>query len=247
MPGFWRLILAENSPVMLEVKNLSVSYGFVSAVKEASVELGEGEFVTLIGANGAGKSTFLESVLGMQRAIGGSIFFKGREITNRPTDRIVARGISLCPEGRGILPLMSVLENLQLGAYHRRRTMEHGLERVLSQFPILGKRQHQAAGTLSGGEQQMLSIGRALMSSPELLMLDEPSLGLAPLVVTELFKIIGHLAGERHTILLAEQNAKKALQYASRGYVFETGKIVLKGKSHELMQNEAVIKAYLGG
>ena len=239
--------MAENRSSVLRVLDLSVSYGFISAVKDVSVELFEGEFVAFIGANGAGKSTFLEAILGMHRAIGGRVFFLGEEITHKTTDRIVAQGITLCPEGRGILPLMSVLENLQLGAFHHRGLMQEGLNRVSELFPILWKRKDQAAGTLSGGEQQMLSIGRALMDSPRLLMLDEPSLGLAPLLVNELFKIIGNLAGESHTILLAEQNARKALQFAKRGYVFETGKIVLEGSAQELIHNDAVIRVYLGG
>ena len=240
--------MARNSSAVLRVSDLSVSYGFVCALKEASVELSEGEFVTLIGSNGAGKSTFLEAFLGMHRADSGRIFFRGEEITHRPTDRIVAMGIALCPEGRGILSLMSVIENLQLGAFHHRRSIQESLERVFELFPILSRRREQAAGTLSGGEQQMLSIGRALMASPTLLMLDEPSLGLAPLMVNELFKVVGVLADDHHqTILLAEQNAKKALQYARRGYVFETGKIVLEGSVQELMRNDAVIDAYLGG
>ena len=239
--------MAKNSQVLLKVTELSVSYGFVSALKNASIELFEGEFVTLIGANGAGKSTLLEAILGMHHPDSGGVFFQGEDITHRPTDRIVAMGIALCPEGRGILPMMSVLENLQLGAFHRRDFIQEGLHRVSELFPILWKRKEQVAGTLSGGEQQMLSIGRALMASPSLLMLDEPSLGLAPLIVNEVFRIIGGLADDRHTILLAEQNVKKTLQYAERGYVFETGKIVLKGSARELMQNEAVIEAYLGG
>jgi len=239
--------LAENSSSVLKVFDLSVSYGFISAVRNVNVELFEGEFVALIGANGAGKSTFLGTVLGIHRAVGGRVFFMGEEITHKTTDRIVAMGIALCPEERGILPLMSVLENLQLGAFHHRGFMKDGLNRVFELFPILWKRKQQAAGTLSGGEQQMLSIGRALMASPALLMLDEPSLGLAPLVVNELFKIIGNLAGDNHTILLAEQNARKALQYAKRGYVFETGKIVLEGSAQELMCNDEVIRVYLGG
>jgi branched-chain amino acid transport system ATP-binding protein len=239
--------LEKNRFSVLKVLNLSVSYDFISAVKDVSVELFEGEFVTLIGANGAGKSTFLGTILGIHRAVKGRVFFMGEDITHKTTNHIVALGIALCPEERGILPLMNVLENLQLGAFHHRELMENGLNRVFELFPILWKRKQQAAGTLSGGEQQMLSIGRALMASPTLLMLDEPSLGLAPLVVNELFRIIGNLAGDHHTILLAEQNARKALQHAKRGYVFETGKIVLKGSTQELMSNDEVIRVYLGG
>ena len=239
--------MAENKSPILKVSALSVSYGFISAVKDASIDLFEGELVTLIGANGAGKSTFLEAILGMHRAIGGRIFFMGDEITHKATDHLVALGIALCPEGRGILPLMSVLENLQLGAFHQRGFMEEGLNRVFELFPILRERKQQAAGTLSGGEQQMLSIGRALMAAPKLLMLDEPSLGLAPIVVNELLRIIGQLADRGHTILLAEQNARKALQCAKRGYVFETGKIVLEGSAQDLMHNDEVVRVYLGG
>lgn len=227
--------------------DLSVSYGLISAVKDASIDLFEGELVTLIGANGAGKSTFLEAILGMHRAVEGRILFLEEEITHKTTDRIVALGIALCPEGRGILPLMSVLENLQLGAFHHRGFIQEGLNRVSELFPILWKRKDQAAGTLSGGEQQMLSIGRALMAAPTLLMLDEPSLGLAPLVVNELFRIIGKLVDDSHSILLAEQNVKKALQCAKRGYVFETGRIVLQGSAQELIHHDGVIRVYLGG
>jgi branched-chain amino acid transport system ATP-binding protein len=239
--------LEKNNSSVLKVVNLSVSYGLISAIKEVNVDLFEGELVALIGANGAGKSTFLEAVLGIHRAVRGRIFFLGEEITHKTTDRIVALGVALCPEGRGILPLMSVLENLQLGAFHHREFMQEGLDRVSELFPILWERKDQAAGTLSGGEQQMLSIGRALMASPRLLMLDEPSLGLAPLVVNELFTIIESLASDHHTVLLAEQNAKKALQCSKRGYVFETGRIVLKGSAQELTNNDTVVRVYLGG
>ena len=232
---------------MLKVSGLSVSYGFICAVREVAIDLYEGEFVTLIGANGAGKSTLLETILGVHRADRGKVFFLGQDITNRPTDRIVAQGLALCPEGRGILPFMTVLENLELGAFHRRQYIREGLENVFELFPILQRRKQQAAGTLSGGEQQMLSIGRALMAAPKMLMLDEPSLGLAPLMVTEVFKVIRKLAERGHTILLAEQNAKKALQYASRGYVFETGRIALEGKAQDLLRDGEVIRLYLGG
>jgi branched-chain amino acid transport system ATP-binding protein len=240
-------MLGKNRTPLLEVTSVSVSYGLISALKGVSIELFEGELVTLIGSNGAGKSTFLEAVLGVHHLDQGKVAFMGEDITHRPTDRIVARGIALCPEGRGILPSMSVLENLQLGAFHQRHYIQEGLEKVYDLFPVLQRRKEQRAGTLSGGEQQMLSIGRALMAAPKLLMLDEPSLGLAPIVVTEVFKIIKTLADRGHTILLAEQNAKKALQYASRGYVFETGKIVLQGSAQDLMHNDEVIRVYLGG
>lgn len=239
--------MAENKPALLQVSGLCVSYGHISAVEDAGIDLFEGELVTLIGANGAGKSTFLEAIMGMHRPSRGTISFMGREVTRMPTDSIVALGIALCPEGRGILPAMSVLENLQLGAFHRRNYMEEGFNKVFDLFPILSRRKQQAAGTLSGGEQQMLSIGRALMADPKVLMLDEPSLGLAPIVVNEVFRIIGELSDHGHTILLSEQNAKKALRYARRGYVFQTGKIVLEGSAEDLLHNDDVIRFYLGG
>jgi len=239
--------LAQTDAAVLQVENISVSYGIVSALKNVTVEVHEGELVALIGANGAGKSTFLETILGINRPGEGKISFLGQDITHKPTERIVSGGISLCPEGRGILPEMSVAENLLLGAYHNRKGIDEGFSRVFKLFPILEERKNQTAATLSGGQQQMLSVGRALMASPKLLMLDEPSLGLAPLVVNEVLEIVAQLAGEGYTVLLSEQNAKKALQYASRAYVFETGKVVLEGESAELMANEAVIQAYLGG
>lgn len=232
---------------VLSVKDLSFAYGMVSALRQVSMEIRRGEFVALIGANGAGKSTFMATVLGINRASGGSVCFMGEKITHRPTDRIVASGICLCPEGRGILPEMNIMDNLLLGAYHNRSNIDQSLSRVFRIFPILAERKGQSAGTLSGGQQQMLSIGRALMGIPKLLMLDEPSLGLAPLLVREILEILHGLARDGQTILLAEQNVRKALQYASRAYVFETGKIVLAGPSEDLMKNEAVIEAYLGG
>jgi branched-chain amino acid transport system ATP-binding protein len=239
--------LEVNDPEMLKVEDLSVFHGHIRALTGISLSVLGGELVALIGANGAGKSTFLESVLGLHKAQTGRIHFQGQEITNLPTDRIVAGGIVLCPEGRGILPEMSVLENLLLGAYHNRKTAQSRLEAVFEYFPVLKGYQKLKAGSLSGGQQQMLSIGRSLMASPRLLMMDEPSLGLAPIVVNELFRTIQALASEGHTILLSEQNAKKSLQYAQRAYVFETGTIALEGLSQDLMRNENVLHAYLGG
>lgn len=239
--------MVENRANILKIEDLSVSHGAVRALRHVSLEVNEGEIVALIGANGAGKSTLLGAVLGINRAASGAILFMGKDITRRPTDSIVASGICLIPEGRGILPLMTVLENLQLGAYHLRGDINQRLKRVFDRFPVLGERSKQAAGTLSGGEQQMLSIARALMSSPKLLMMDEPSLGLAPVLVAELFNIIVDLNKEGYAILLSEQNARKALQCAHRGYVFETGKIALSGTSQELANDPGVRQAYLGG
>lgn len=239
--------MGRTSEPILTVRDLSFSYGMVAALGDVNIEVGKGEFVALIGANGAGKSTFMATVLGINQASKASICFMGEEITHRPTDRIVASGICLCPEGRGILPDMNVMDNLLLGAYHNRLATAASLSRVFGIFPILQGRRGQSAGTLSGGQQQMLSIGRALMGAPKLLMLDEPSLGLAPLVVKEILEILHGLALEGQTTLLAEQNVRKALQYASRAYVFETGKVALEGPSEELIKNEAVIEAYLGG
>jgi branched-chain amino acid transport system ATP-binding protein len=223
-----------------------VAYGSVPALRNLNLKIHHGEFIALIGANGAGKTTLLETILGINKAQHGSIHFYGKDMTTAPTHAIVAAGISLCPEGRGILTQMSVMENLLLGAYHNRRMIKSSLNTVFSIFPIIEERQNQTAGTLSGGQQQMLSIARALMGAPKLLMFDEPSLGLAPLVVNELFKIIHKLSQDGYTVLLSEQNSRKALQYASRGYVFETGRLVLEGRTEELITNQAVVEAYLG-
>jgi branched-chain amino acid transport system ATP-binding protein len=231
----------------LAVTDLAVSYGLVEAVRQATLEVWPGELVALVGANGAGKTTLLETILGITRPRSGDIRFRGRDITRTPTEKIVSRGLALVPEGRGILPQMSVRENLLLGAYHKRREIETSLDHVLTLFPILKERMKQTAGTMSGGQQQMLSIGRALMARPKLLMLDEPSLGLAPLVVNEIFRVVAELADSGYSVILAEQNARKALQVAGKGYVFETGRVVLSGDPAELMADEAVAAAYLGG
>lgn len=237
----------QTNMAILSVNDLSVSYGMVSALVDVTIETYEGEFVALIGANGAGKSTLLETILGIVKPKKGKIDFNGKDITRMPTDKIVASGLSLCPEGRGILPQMTVQDNLLLGAFHNRKSIEPALSQSFEIFPVLKNRLNQLAGTLSGGEQQMLSIGRALMGAPQFLMLDEPSLGLAPIVVNEVFQSIDQLAKNGYTILLSEQNAKKALDYATRAYVFETGRIVLKGNSDDLKTNPAVTEAYLGG
>ena len=237
--------MAENN--VLKIEDLSVSYGPIGALRHINLEVNEGEIVTLIGANGAGKSTLLETVLGLHHASSGTITFMGENITRKPTDRIVASGVVLIPEGRGILSLMTVLENLQLGAYHLKTEINPYLDRVYNRFPVIAERSKQMAGTLSGGEQQMLSIGRGLMSAPKLMMMDEPSLGLSPVLVAELFRIIVDLNREGYTILLSEQNARKALGCAHRGYVFETGNIVLSGTAQELANDPGVHAAYLGG
>jgi len=237
--------LAKHS--ILKIENLSVSYGPVKAVRNVSLQVNEGEIVALIGANGAGKSTLLGAVLGLHHVDSGTILFMEEDITQKSTHRIVASGISLIPEGHIIIPLMTVLENLQVGALHLKGDIDEYLGRVFQRFPILRERCKQMAETLSGGEQQMLSIGRGLMSAPKLLMLDEPSLGLAPVVVEEIFEIMIELNKEGYSILLSEQNAHKALECAHHGCVFETGSIVLSGTAQELSVDPRVRAAYLGG
>lgn len=232
---------------LLHINSISVSYGRIDALRDVNIHIKQGEFVTLIGANGSGKSTLLKAILGLQRASKGSIMFMGRDITRSSTESIVAQGISLVPEGRGVLPLMTVEENLELGAYHLKGNIGDKLEAVFARFPILRERRAQKAGTLSGGQQQMLAIARGMIATPKILMMDEPSLGLAPIIVTELFNTIGKLKREGFTILLSEQNALKALAYADRGYVFEVGSMVLEGTAQELIDNAQVRAAYLGG
>lgn len=229
------------------MESISVSYGMVRAIENVDLEIYSGEIVALIGANGAGKSTLLETILGLHKSAIGRIVFLEEEITRKATEWIVAKGIALCPEGRGILHDMNVLDNLLLGAFNNRGRIAANLDLVFGLFPILKQRSSQMAGTLSGGQQQMLSIGRALMAQPRLLMLDEPSLGLAPMVVNDILEIVSKLARNGQTVLLSEQNAKKALQFSDRAYVFETGRVVLSGASNDLMNNESVINAYLGG
>lgn len=231
---------------ILKIENLHVSYGPVRALRGISLEVYEGEIVVLIGANGAGKTSLVESILGITPAESGRIIFMGEDITQKNTEHIVASGICLIPEGRGILPLMSVMENLQLGAHHYKGDISEDLNIIYKSFPVLKERTKQMAGTLSGGEQQILSIARGLMSRPKLMMMDEPSLGLAPVLVKELFEIIVNLNKAGYTILLSEQNARKALQCSHRGYVFETGNIVLSGKSEDLEKDIRVQHAYIG-
>ena len=231
---------------ILEIKDLNVSYGGIKAVKDISFSVPKGEVVTLIGANGAGKSSTLRSVVGLVRPESGSIQFKGQELAGLPTGQIVAKGITLVPEGRRVFPDLTVLENLKIGAYMRKDSLEEDLKWVHDLFPRLKERSWQLAGTLSGGEQQMLAIGRALMSKPELIMMDEPSLGLAPLIVKGVFDIIRDINQQGVTILLVEQNANMALKAANLGYVMETGRITLTGTGAELLENEEVKAAYLG-
>jgi branched-chain amino acid transport system ATP-binding protein len=230
----------------LELKEIRVRYGGIEAVKGISFEVGEGELVTLIGGNGAGKTTTLKTISGVKRPSEGSIFYKGDKIDELRADEIVAMGICQAPEGRHIFPRMTVRENLLMGAYNRKGHVAEDFDRVFGLFPVLKERQGQAGGTLSGGEQQMLAIGRALMSNPSLLMLDEPSLGLAPLLVERIFDLLREIHEQGTTILLVEQNAQMALRLADRGYVLESGEIALHDDADKLMGNEQVRKAYLG-
>ena len=232
---------------MLKIDNLKVSYGGIEAVKGITFQVPERQIVTLIGANGAGKSTTLRTIAGLVKPAGGRIHLQAEDITGLPPDRIVSKGITLVPEGRRVFPDLTVLENLKIGAYLRKDSLEEDIKWVYDLFPRLKERSWQAAGTLSGGEQQMLAMGRGLMSNPKLLMLDEPSMGLAPILVEQIFDIIKQLHKAGSTILLVEQNARMALSVADRGYVLETGKIVATGTGDELLRDEAVKKAYLGG
>lgn len=233
---------------ILKIKNLEVSYGKIKAVKDISLHVKQGEIVTIIGANGAGKTTLLKTISGVLKALKGSIILRGEEIINSSPAVIVKKGISQVPEGRKIFPKMTVYENLEMGAFSRRdsENIKDDIEKMFSYFPILAERKNQEGGTLSGGEQQMLAISRALMAKPKLLLLDEPSLGLAPLLIEEIFLIIKNINKAGTTILLVEQNAYMALQIASRAYVFEIGKIALEGNAKDLINNEHVKKAYLG-
>ena len=231
---------------MLKINDLKVYYGGIEAVKGISFEVPEKSIITLIGANGAGKSTTLRSIAGLVKPSSGKIEFQGEDITGRNTEAIVSRGVTLVPEGRKIFPDLTVLENLKIGAYLRKDDLSSDLNMVYDLFPRLKERSWQLGGTLSGGEQQMLAVGRALMSRPKLLMMDEPSLGLAPLIVRGIFEIIREINKQGVTILLIEQNANMALQTADIGYVMETGRFTLTGPGKELLANEAVKAAYLG-
>ncbi len=233
---------------MLKIENLHVSYGGIQALRGISLEVPDGKIVTLIGANGAGKSTTLRTITGLVKAASGSIQWNGEELLGKSIDKIVGSGIAMSPEGRRVFADMSVLENLRIGAYLRKdkEEIEKDVQWVYSLFPRLEERSWQLAGTLSGGEQQMLAVGRALMSRPKLMMLDEPSLGLAPLVVQDIFSIIGEINKQGVTVLLIEQNANMALKIADLAYVLETGNITMSGTGAELLANEKVREAYLG-
>ena len=233
---------------ILKVEDINVYYGSIHAIKGVSFEVNEGELVTLIGANGAGKSTTLNTISGLLHSKTGSVTFMGENLGKVPCHKIVSKGLALVPEGRRVFLQMTVQENLEMGAFTQGgKTLDDDLERVYQQFPRLKERMKQVAGTLSGGEQQMLAMGRALMSHPKLLMLDEPSMGLAPILVEQIFEIIENLHKAGTTILLVEQNAQAALSVADRGYVLETGKVVTTGTGHELLESPAIKKAYLGG
>lgn len=234
--------------MFFSIKDLKVHYGKVEAIKGVSLDVEDGSIATLIGANGAGKSTILKTIVGLKSLSSGEIWFQGKRLDQMESMQIVSMGIAIIPEGRGIFPHMSVLDNLRMGAYSQKgnREMTKNLQEVFEYFPILNERQRQMGGSLSGGEQQMLAIGRGLMARPKMLLLDEPSLGLAPLLVQNLGKIISELNKTGLTIILVEQNARLALSLAHKGYIIETGTIVLKGDTKELQDNELVRKAYLG-
>ncbi len=233
---------------MLKVENLNVSYGVIAAIKGVSFQVNKGEIVALIGANGAGKTTILQTVTGLIQPKSGSLFFEGVDLRRTPAHKIVSLGMAHVPEGRRIFQELTVLENLKLGAFTRKDKKEiaDSLEMVYSRFPRLKERRTQIAGTLSGGEQQMLAMGRALMSRPKLILMDEPSMGLSPLLVSEVFDIIREINASGTTVLVVEQNARKVLSIADRAYVLETGNIVLEGKAKDLLNDDSVKKAYLG-
>ena len=233
---------------MLEVKDLEVYYGVIQAIKGVSFHVDQGEVIALIGANGAGKTTILHTVTGLFAPKKGSVYFEGKEITKMPAHKIVSLGMAHVPEGRRVFAELSVYENLKMGAYTRkdRSEIEATLEKVYERFPRLKERRNQMAGTLSGGEQQMLAMGRALMSKPKIILMDEPSMGLSPILVNEIFDIIQEVSNSGTTVLLVEQNAKKALSIADRAYVLETGKISIEGKAKDLLEDDSIKKAYLG-
>lgn len=234
--------------MMMEIKDLEVYYGMIQAIKGVSFHVNQGEVIALIGANGAGKTTILHTISGLLSPKSGSVLFEGQDITKVPGHKIVSMGMAHVPEGRRVFAQLTVLQNLKMGAYTRKNKEEiqQTLSNVFARFPRLEERQNQLAGTLSGGEQQMLAMGRALMSHPKLILMDEPSMGLSPIFVNEIFDIIQEVSKGGTTVLLVEQNAKKALSIADRAYVLETGRIVLEGKAADLLQNDSIRKAYLG-
>ena len=233
---------------MLEVKDLEVYYGMIQAIKGISFEVNQGEVIALIGANGAGKTTTLHTITGLLSPKKGSVLFEGQDITKVPAHKIVSMGMAHVPEGRRVFSQLSVYENLKLGAYTRKdkSNIDKELQSIYERFPRLAERKNQLAGTLSGGEQQMLAMGRALMSKPSIVLMDEPSMGLSPILVNEIFDVIESISKSGTTVLLVEQNAKKALSIADRAYVLETGKVVLEGDAKDLLENDSIKKAYLG-
>lgn len=235
--------------MLLEFKNIVAAYGSITALKNVTFNVEEGQVVSLIGANGAGKTSTMRTITGLLKPSEGQVFFNGEDVTGLPAHKLVEKGISLVPEGRQIIEGLTVYENLEMGAYQRKdkKGVKEDIDRIYSIFPILNDRKDQLGGQLSGGQQQMLAIGRALMSKPKLLLLDEPSMGLAPLIVREIFDIVRRINEQGTTVLLVEQNAKKALEVAHYGYVLETGSMVLEGPAEEVMNNPRVKEAYLGG
>ncbi|HWK23809.1 MAG TPA: ABC transporter ATP-binding protein [Ureibacillus sp.] len=232
---------------MLKLSNVETYYGQIQALKGIDLEVHEGKIITLLGANGAGKSTTMKTIAGLLKPKKGNVEFLGENVTGLRPDQLLRKGIALVPEGRAILSSMTVLENLEMGAYHRKdKDIKDDIENVMQRFPILQERQTQMAGTLSGGQQQMLAIARALLSKPKLLLLDEPSMGLAPLIVAEIFNIIKEIKDSGTTVLLVEQNAKQALKIADYGYVMETGKIIIEGNASDLIVDSRIVEAYLG-
>ncbi|ARK21110.1 MULTISPECIES: ABC transporter ATP-binding protein [Sporosarcina] len=232
---------------MLKLDNISTFYGKIQALKSIDIAVEEGTIVTILGANGAGKTTMMNTIAGLLKPKEGTIHYLGNDVTGRRPDQLLRKGLALVPEGRGILATMTVLENLEMGAYHRSDSeVGADIEKVMDRFPILRERKEQYGGTLSGGQQQMLAIARVIMSKPKLLLLDEPSMGLAPIIVADIFKIIKEINEAGTTVLLVEQNARQALKVADRGYVLENGKVVASGTAKELLQDDTIKKAYLG-
>lgn len=232
---------------MLKITGIETFYGKIQALKGVSLEVEQGQVVTLLGANGAGKSTTMKTICGLLKPKKGTVEFLGEDITGMRPDQLLRKGIALVPEGRAILSNMTVLENLEMGAYHRNdKDIKKDIEEVMAQFPILKERSEQLGGTLSGGQQQMLAIARALLSKPKLLLLDEPSMGLAPLIVADIFRMIRKIKANGTTVLLVEQNAKQALKVADFGYVMETGKIIIDGEAKDLLEDSRIVEAYLG-